>query len=116
MRPRAEFLVEKYVCIKSKVHLDSCARPKKRRHQCHAHLKLRGGRAQTGRPRACWELLGLVRVNTGRTVSNCFYQELDFFMEVSIAKLPSEHILWPEVCNPDNTGRFLKPIQFCQKF
>ena len=71
IRPRDEFLVGKYECIESKAHLDSCkgvlkkfaptatllwllvqffvnglfscARPKKRR-----HLKLRGGRAQTG--------------------------------------------------------------------
>ena len=78
IRPRVEFLVGKYECIESKAHHDSCkgalkkfaptatflwprlvqfffnapfscARPKKRRHPCHAHLKLRGGRAQTGR-------------------------------------------------------------------
>ena len=104
--PRAEFLVGKYECIESKAHLDSsckgalkilcinshffvaavgaiffnapfsCARPKKRRHPCHAHLKLCGGRAQTGTHRsldARFELHTLVRVNTGTTVSNCFY-------------------------------------------
>ena len=35
-----------YALIESYAHLDSCARPKKCR-PCHAHLKLRGGRAQT---------------------------------------------------------------------
>ena len=39
IRPRAEFLFGKYECIESKAHLDSCARPKKRHHPCHAHLK-----------------------------------------------------------------------------